>query len=240
MNDGYLEVFGQSNKKHTARTTFEVVTKLVIPTLSLVAFILLSKNEHPTEARLLLGLAVLSVCISLYPSVEQNLSDRWEHKKDRRTVIAELPTFRAFVKRFGAFVNRQTSDTLHYIISSDYLQSRQNPDLKIPDLSIWFGYWEFFAKRRDPRTVEEFREAIMEFHFLVGSYANHCVAAVFERPPANWPYEMNPAVKGKLNLFQQKFARFLDEYHEFTTALSESRPALEGVACSFMIPKPLA
>jgi hypothetical protein len=87
--------------------------------------------------------------------------------------------------------------------------------------------------------MTEARDALMEFHSIVGSYTNQCVTPIFEFPP-NLKAEVPAEAKSSLNSFQQRYERFLDEYSQFAKSLSESRPALNGLPCWFSTPKPLS
>lgn len=81
---------------------------------------------------------------------------------------------------------------------------------QLPNVDLWYVPLDFFIARlnRMPRTMEEFRPALMEFHFLVGTYNNFCVSPIFDRLPANVRGQLQPAIVSKLNLFQQQFSRY--------------------------------
>jgi hypothetical protein len=81
---------------------------------------------------------------------------------------------------------------------------------------------------------------MMEFQHLVGSYNNLCVAPAFERLPKDLESVLTPKVKGKLNLFQQRFTSFLKDYENFVKGLEEARPSCRGIPRSVVWPKPLA
>ena len=98
-----------------------------------------------------------------------------------------------------------------------------------------------FREVRWPASQDgEFRLALEEFHFLVATYCNYCAGPIFQYPPPDLHSQIAPPTKSKLNLFQQRFARFLGEYEEFAKRLSESRPVLAGLHCYFSIPPPIS
>jgi len=75
---------------------------------------------------------------------------------------------------------------------------------------------------------------------MVSTYCSYCVAPIFQHPPQDLHSEILPTTKSKLNLFQQRFARFLGEYQDFAKTLSESRPVLEGLPLYFFTPPPIS
>ena len=79
----------------------------------------------------------------------------------------------------------------------------------------------------------------MEFHYLVASYNNYCVAPILELLPANVRAVITPPVLAKLNLFQQKFQSYLEGYQMFVERLAEARPILKGIPSTFKMPKPM-
>lgn len=234
-----------NGKKDGKQSLFEHVTKVLLPALSLIAYILTQRTtQNPSQSKLLLALTFVFVAISYYPSLRTRIV-RWrEQRKDFRVAKNAFPEFREFVRRFAEFVDSRTNDTLHYIVLNELLQGRSDrpPAFNLPSMGLWGGYWQYFAERIDRQrlTMSEFRAALMEFHFLVSTYNNQCVAPIFETLPQNAVAEIPAWVKSKLNSFQQRFGRFLGEYQDFTKPLSDSRPTLQGLPCYFSIPKPLS
>jgi len=105
----------------------------------------------------------------------------------------------------------------------------------------WHSWWMYFWQGIDrrPHTMTEVRDALMEFHSIVGSYTNQCVTPIFELPP-NLRAEVPAEAKSSLDSFQQRYEGFLGEYSQFAKPLSESRPALNGLPCWFGTSKPLS
>lgn len=83
------------------------------------------------------------------------------------------------------------------------------------------------------------RPALMEFHFLVGSYNNFCVAPILNLLPDNIRAQVTPQARAKLNLFQQKFSHYLEDYQLFVERLVKERPSLNGTPSTFSMPKPM-
>jgi hypothetical protein len=92
---------------------------------------------------------------------------------------------------------------------------------------------------RQPKTMKELRPALMEFHYLVASYNNFCVAKIFQLFPANLRAQLTPDVRAKLNLFQQTFRSYLEAYQLFADRLVNERPILKGIPSGFNMPKPM-
>jgi hypothetical protein len=162
-----------------------------------------------------------------------------DHDKALEKAFKELEEF---VQRFSSFINRQTNDTLHYIVESDIYYGRPEfrPDCQLPNVDIWIYQREYFAERleRQPKTMNELRPALKEFHYLVASYNNFCVASILNLLPENLRKQVTPQAGAKLNLFQQKFRRYLEDYELFVKRLVKERPILEGTPSTFNMPKP--
>ncbi len=228
----------------TKPSNLELTARVVLPALTLVAFVVTNLlNKWPRLSWLLIGFGICFSVLSYYSTLKQWFA-KWKASWDDRRVAKEaFPELLVLVRRFEQFVNRGTSDTLHYIVESDIYQGRADlrADCQLPSIDIWFSHLEYFTERlnRQPKIMRELRPALMEFHFLVGSYANCCVRPIFELLPPNTRSQIQPAVFSKLNLFQQKFSRFLEDYQLFVEPLSKSRPVLEGVPFVFNVPRPM-
>ncbi len=180
--------------------------------------------------------------VSLVAYIFTQLSDS-EQRSDDAVARNAFPKFREFVHRFGEFIDSRTNDTLPAIVLNEIVQRRAdgNPAFKLPYMDTWHSWWMYFWQGIDrrPHTMTEVRDALMEFHSIVGSYTNQCVTPIFELPP-NLKAEVPAEVKSSLNSFQQRYERFLGEYSQFAKSLSESRPSLNGLPCWFSTPKPLS
>ncbi len=225
-----------SNREFTARD--------IVPILALIAFVVVNLfGKWPRLSWILVVVAVFFGILDHYSALKEQLLKWKARRDDRRTVKKAFPEFQKLVGRFGQFANRQTTDTLHYIVERDILQGRvdlQTAPL-LPNIDLWYVPWQYFTERltRMPRKMEEFRPALMEFHFLLGTYNNFCVSPIFDRLPASMRAQLQPAIVSKLNLFQQQFSRYLEDYQLFARGLSESRPILEGLPSNFPMPGPM-
>ena len=223
----------------------EFAARDIIPILALIAFVVVNLfGKWPRLSWILVVVAVFFGILDHYSALRERLRNwkaRWD---DRRTANKVFPELQEFVRRFAVFVNRQAGDTLHYIVESDIWQGRPalRADCQLPNVDIWIYQRLYLSERldRQPKTMKELRPALMEFHYLVSSYNNYCVAPILELLPPNVRAQITPPVLAKLNLFQQKFRSFLEDYQLFAERLSEARPILKGIPTTFNMPKPMA
>ena len=242
MNQFDLGLYqGSSEPAIRKRSAFEYIASLGLPALAIIAT-LVSGGNHP---RILLALVVavfLSVGLVFYPSIYVLLRAWRGRKRADQLARRTFPDFRKFVRRFQDFVDGRQNNTLHYIVQNDLCQGNGAimNRLALPDMAIWSGFRDFFANRveLDEPTISNLRRGMEEFHFLVGTYNNQCVAAVFDRLPRELQADMTPRAKSSLNSLQQRLSSFLSEYQDFAKDLAESTPALKDVPQYFALPKP--
>jgi hypothetical protein len=218
--------------------------KDIVPILALIAFVVVNLfGKWPRLSWILVVVAVFFGILDHYSTLKAQLLKWKARRDDRRTAKRAFPELQEFVRRFAPFVNRQTSDTLHYIVESEIWQGRPalRADCQLPNIDIWIYQRLYLSERldRQPKTMKELRPALMEFHYLVASYNNFCVAPILELSPANVRQVITPPVLAKLNLFQQRFRSFLDDYQLFAERLSDARPILKGIPSTFNMPKPM-
>ncbi len=226
----------------TSKPSFEHL-RTVLMALSLIAYVVTQlSDKHPTQSKVLLGFTVFLFAANYYPWLNGQIA-RWiELRRDDAVARNAFPKFREFVHQFGEFIDSRMNNTLHAIVLNEIVQRRAdgNPAFKLPYMNTWRSWWMYFWQGIDrrPHTMTEVRDALMQFHSVVGSYTNQCVTPIFELPP-NLKAEVPAEAKSSLNSFQQRYERFLSEYSQFAKSLSESRPALNGLPCWFSTPKPL-
>ena len=193
-------------------------------------------GQHPRIAVALVVLACFSFAVGLYPSIASAFRAWRTRKKAGEIAYRAFPELRKFVRRFEDFVDGRKNNTLHYIAQSDLCQGNGATynKLGLPDMAIWSGFRNFFCARieREEPTILALRQAIEEFHHLVGSYNNQCAAVVFEPLPQDLHAGMNPKIRSSLNSLQQRLSGFLflSDYQDFAKDLAESTPALSDVA----------
>src|ERR1700730_7159685 len=193
----------------TKSSNLELTASVVIPILALIAVVVANVyGKWPRLSWALVGVAVFFGVLGHYSALKTQLLKWKSLLDDRRAVKRAFPKFQKLVGRFGQFANRQTPDTLHYIVESDIQQGRAELQtaLQLPNVDLWYVPLQYFVERlnRMPRRMGEFRPALMEFHFLVGSYNAFCVSPIFDRLPATMRAQIQPARLSKLNRFQQQ------------------------------------
>ncbi len=230
------------NEMQPKTPAWERTGRILLPALALVATIiaqLMAKNAKLSWA--LIGLTVFFVVSGYHAELESVYRRRKERRDDQRAVDKAFPQFRNLVGRFGPFIDSRTNDSLHYMMRE---LGQTLPDIRsiqFPDMELWSGPWMYFWQRLDRQrvTMDEFRPALMEFHFIVATYCSYCVRPIFENPPHGFHGQIPPGAKSKLNLFQQKLVRYLGEYQDFSKAVSESRPSLNGLPMYCVMPSPI-
>lgn len=226
-------------------SSFDFVTKLLLPGLTLAAYILGQVKGNPPRLQwTLLTLAVFLVLFGFFfAPFMAKMRERGEKSRDTRATSDALPELRRLAETYAEFVNNGRADTLHYIVQTELCQGdgRLLVKLPIPPGDLWHQLSVYFLERaaRHTSRASDLRATMMEFHHLVGSYNNLCVAAVFERLPQDLQSAATPKVKSSLNGFQQRFALFLKEYEDFVKKLEQARPTFQGLPRSFVRPKPL-
>jgi hypothetical protein len=228
--------------KQNGRPAAEYVERLLLPALSLIALILAELKGSSWEVRSsLIGLTASFVLIGFYSPAKSTVKRYLERAKDRRVTEDALPELRRLAAGFAEFVSGR-SDTLHYIAEGELCQGNGQlvARMSLPPISLWYQFSEYFSERasRHSARPNDLRATMMEFHHLVGSYNNFCVAGVFERLPQDLQHLMTPKAKSSLNGFQQRFVIFLKEYGDFVKTLT-GRPVFDGLPSSFVPPKPL-
>ena len=198
-----LELYSESEKRQERkRTAFEYVTALVIPSLALIASAA-AVNSHPRVTLALVVLACASFVAGLFPPAYAT-AQRWRARR-KAEAIAEtaFPEIKKFLRRFEDFVDGRQNNTLHAIVQSDLCQGNGAiyKTLYLPDMGIWTGFRNFFAERIDQEkpTLFAIHRNLLEFHHLVGTYNNLCLATIFERLPPELKAGMTAKARSSLN-----------------------------------------
>lgn len=218
--------------------------KDLIPALALVGYVIVNLwGKWPRWSYILLVAVFLSVVLDHYETFTSLWSSWRADRKNDKAARKAFPELQEFVRRFAPFVNKQTNNTLHYVVESDIWHGQPDlrADCQLPNLDMWVYPRQYFEERleRQPKKMNELRPALMEFHYLVGSYNNFCVRMIFELFPANMRDRITPDTRRKLNLFQQTFGAYLQSYQLFVERLVVECPSLEGTPSTFNIPKPM-
>ncbi len=167
-------------------------SKDIIPVLAFVSYVLVNLWGKSRWSWILLVIAGVSVILDHYAGLKRTFLrwERWkESRADDKAAGKAFVELQEFVRRFEQFVRRQTNDTLHYIVESDIHRGQPalRADCQLPNVDIWIYQRQYFSQRvdRQTKTMKELRPALTEFHYLVASYNNFCVAPILEVLPAN-------------------------------------------------------
>lgn len=241
-----LEQFaGTGDHGQKKPSPFDFVTKLLLPGLTLAAYILGQvKGNPPLLQWSLLAFTIFLVLFGFFfAPFMAKMRSRSERSRDVRATRDALPELRRLADTYAEFVNNGRADTLHYIVQSELCRGdgRLLVMLPIPPGDLWYQLSVYFSERaaRHTASASDLRATMMEFHFLVGSYNNLCVCAVLERLPQDLQSAVTPKVKSSMNGFQQRFVLFLKEYEDFVKKLEQARPVFQGLPRSFVRPNPL-
>jgi hypothetical protein len=217
---------------------FDLLTRLVLP---LALAIIAAVQTQRTRFWALVVLAGLACVVQLFGPARTFVSRQIHRAKARRTSKRALSQFVTLVQRFGEFVDTRQSNTLHYIALGELCGSNAQlyGRLGIPDAQLWNGLWAYFIYGLDHHKIKpsELRFLLGEFHHLLNSYNNYCVRPVFDLLPNDMRAQVNPQAKASLNLFQQRFVMYLNDYEHFVKALAESSPYFSIVSSTVQQPK---
>jgi len=245
INEHFDESAGAGNLRPKKPSSFDFVTKLFLPGLTIAAYIIGQvKGNSPRLQWMLLALTVLLVLFGFFfaPFLSM-VRERGQRTRDMQATREALPELRRLAGTFAEFVNNGRADTFHYIVLNDLCQGdgARLGKLTIPPGDLWYQFSVYFSERaaRHTSRASDLRATMMEFHFLVGSYINLCLATVFERLPRDLQPDVTPKVKSSLNGFQQRFDLFLKEFEDFVKKLEQTCPAFRDIPRSFARPKPL-
>ena len=222
----------------------DILTKLIVPMLSVVAFIVALIKDHPSLASALVGIIVLSLAASFYPAVALKTKGLLNRRRDDRRAREALPGFRNLLRRFEHFVGypNQTTDTLHEIARARLagpLPLDRHLDLMPDELFRDLSYGIESRMSRRASRIEDLSDVVSELNLMVSYYCRYCACPIFDRFPQDLRPQLTDAAKRDLEEFRERFVRFLDDYGEFLKNLDQSLSAPVVTVCYFPRPKPL-
>lgn len=227
-------------------TARELIATLVVPILTLIAYIAVRPRQSLTTYGLL-AIAILSLLAGLYSPAAAWLQVKSLNRSDRRAAKRALPELRRLITSFQGFVGDGRC-TLHSILASQVCGN--NPSLLkpfgLPDANVFSGCYQVLANGsgRERFNFAGFKGTISSFTWLVGAYNNYCVRVVFEDLPrelsrntgraknledqVDWeragvkpPSELAESTRRQLNLRREEFYSFLNDYERLLNNLGE-------------------
>lgn len=235
---------GDAEAATTKLGVFDYAARLIVPALGIIAVIVGEVRGTPTRLQLgLIAVVIVSLALGFVPLLISGARAVEDRMKDRHVARLYLPQLRKLVDRFGDFVNGSRPDTLHYIADSFLCEGhgQKIAKLAMPNITAWSGRWASFSQRlaRQKPDFTELHSFLLDFYDMVGSYDNLCVAAVFDRLPADLAAGMTPRAKSNLSSFQQRFERFLSDSEQLLKEISAARSSLSDLPCAFAPVRPL-
>lgn len=222
---------------------FDYLTKLIVPVLALVALILTRSPRQSALTWALLAVAVIFLLAGFYSQFFGWVRRRLKTLSDKRTARRAFPELRNYIERFGSFVSRQKADTLHYIVQSEVCGNRSDilSQFNLPSADIFQSWWADLYTRAagDKPSPASFKGTATQFGTLVALFNNHCMDAVFHRLPQDLKGKLADSSKSSLNLSQQRFNSFLEQYESFVGSLDKGFAERHVAIRSFSRVKPL-
>lgn len=241
----FLNPFGPPPEERPPKpTTFDVLTKLVVPVLAFVAVVVAQIQQQRLFYWVLLGVLLLSLAMGFYPSVKPLARERIEDWQDGRAAKRAFPEFKRFLRRFGEFVDspHPRNDTLHAILIETFSRNpAEFEKLRVTAAGIFYDFSNQLTARiaRHPANLPNLRDGMEGLGLLVAWYSRNCVEPIFERLPEELRPLLTDTAKRSLESFRERFVRFHDDYDEYVTRLNESLSKPRIGPCYFPRPKPL-
>ena len=226
-------------------TVFDVLTKLVIPGLSLVAVIITALQQQRVFSWVLLGVFLLSLAVGFYPWVRARLNRSVGERRDERVARKAFAEFRKFVRRFAEFAAAPHSrtDTLH-AIALEELCAGNYANLKKLCVVPAEVFQPFSLQLRSRVEQQEGNlpnlvDGLEELSLLVRSYTQYCVESIFGQFPPDLRPLLTDKAKSSLESFRERYVVFLDDYSKYLETLEESFSRARVESHYFPRPKPL-
>lgn len=203
-------------------TSFDNLTKLVIPALSLAGTIAGIFKDQQRLAMILVGVGVASVAINFAPRLYEGALSRRHSRADDRLAQQVWPDLMMLVERFGKFIDNGRSDTIHGIILRNDPPwgiaimniARQNDF--VPAAVLW-GPWNQIAHscRDFPADRVRLQESLSLFTWLIGTYQYHVVQVIFHRGAAALQEHLPASTRRDLTVAREAVVRFIADYKTF-------------------------
>ena len=239
------------NGEHSGRedqpklSAFEVLTKLILPALSLLASTVALLRAQRVLAWALMALFLVSLAMSFYPSIASKIKRVRNRRGDDRRATEALPTFLKLLRRFEYFVGYPTpnNDTLHEILLNDLCNRNQSPFelLHLLPIHIFTDLCYGIEHRmdREVATLEDLSEVIGEVDLMVSWFCRYCAEPVFSTFPQELRSLLTDRARSSLEAFRERFVNFIDDYSEFLKDFDESLSKRVIQGYYFQRPKPL-
>jgi hypothetical protein len=242
-----LDLIGGAPQPEPPRkpTTFEVLSMLIVPALSLVAAIVALQRDQRVVAWALLGVLFLSFAVGFYPFVRTRSQQYLSERRDERVARKAFAEFRKCVRRFTEFAAAPHSrtDTLH-AIALEELCAGNYANLKklcVVPAEVFQPFSLQLRSRVDQQegNLPNLVDGVEELSLLVRSYTQYCVESIFGQFPENLRPLLTDKAKSSLESFRERYVVFLDDYSKYLETLEESFSKPRIGPHYFPRPKPL-
>lgn len=229
-----------SGEKQHKPTAFDIITKLILPGLSVLASILASilamivVQRGWASSRMLWGLltlAFLFIGISFYPLLALRIHNWRNEAKDERLARRKFDELGGFVREFRGFVESAIggTETLYDILVNATHSNIKSDPKGFNTLCLEpydaFKSWCFYLWVRwegQGRSVANFVDLVNELNGAVSVFSNRCVMPFFD----NLPHDLRPALsesaRSNMEAFRERFVSFQDRYVAFVRKVGDS------------------
>jgi hypothetical protein len=216
-----------TNSSHDRQrpSLFDVLTRLVVPSLGLGATLVAQHRGN----RLLIWILTITVLVSLVVSFGPWLIDAVLKlalaKHDARVAKRRFPEFRTIVADFGKLLSAEHS--IHDVVLAEVFSGHYrdfDQILGIPEKEVFTTWWHSFNRTVNsmPASLSALLAMESEFRSLIDYYASRCIGPVFDLRSVNFNERLVNSPKGKLNLFRERFMHFLDAYEQYLKNLENA------------------
>ncbi len=239
LEDLYVDA---AQTKRSEQSTFDLLTKLGLPGLSIVALIVAELKDQRSLMWALLGLTILLVAVGFWHPLKARTQHLISRRSDERRARRAYPRLKRFVQRFNEFVSAQQGDNLNNVVRDAMGSDGAKIDkLHLAPISIFDTNCHYLRARLETerQRLDQILCTLDEFSNLVSLFNNHCVSLVFDRFPADLRASLTDSGKSTLEAFRERFSQFLHEYSEYLKHLDESFSQRRITVLGFPRPKPL-
>lgn len=217
---------------------FEVLTRLLLPALSLVAFIV-AQIRGQTIRWPLLAFIFLFIAVAFLSPLKAMIRRRLLERQKKNLAQHLFADLQGLVSHFGKFIASNSAETLHAVLQRE--AAFILGEMHVPNAELVYYPWYYLNDRlqRQPKTLPEFLGYLTELDSLVRGYINHYLFPVFDRMPEYIREKLSGSALRELAVFREQFVNFLNQ----CAALGErARPLLpERYAFfGFPVPRPLS
>jgi len=237
---------GNQAEDPVKRTSFELLTQLILPSLSALAAMVALLKDQPRLAWLLFALVFLSMLLSFFGRFGAWVRRVRSRRQDRRVSRRASPEALKFLSKFGRFIGypADAGDTLHTTLINGLCNPNGIGLDRLGVLPIAFLHdfcYSIQTRLNRPRPAPDILwDAIFDFSQVIKYYCCNCTDPIFARLPKDVAPLLTPSLRSNLESFRERFVYFLDRYEEYLNDLQKASGRKEVIGHHFPRPQPLA